>query len=74
MLNLIGGGQNVDEGVIGKFMAARFNKQGNLAALIPSIDPDLKWKPCSRVEGACGSDGLALVAGSIQSIPLICIF
>jgi acetyl-CoA C-acetyltransferase len=63
VLKQIGGGANVDEGVISNFMAARFNKQGNLAALIPSIDPDLRWKPCCRVEGACGSGGLALVAG-----------
>ena len=41
-------------------MAARFNKQGHLAALIPSIDPDLRWKPCTRVECACASGGVAL--------------
>jgi len=67
VLRQIGGGKNVDEGVISNFMAARFNKQGNLAALIPSVDPDLRWKPCSRVEGACGSGGLGLVAG-IKSV------
>ena len=66
-LKQIGGGKNVDEGVIGNFMAARFNKQGNLAALIPSVDEDLKWKPCCRVEGACGSGGLALING-IKSV------
>jgi acetyl-CoA C-acetyltransferase/acetyl-CoA acyltransferase len=59
-LKQIGGGANVDEGVISNFMAARFNRQGNLAALIPSIDPALRWKPCTRVEGACGSGGLGL--------------
>lgn len=67
VLKQIGGGKNVDEGVISNFMAARFNKQGNLAALIPSVDPDLRWKPCCRVEGACGSGGLGLVAG-IKSV------
>lgn len=66
-LALIGGGKNVDEGVISNFMAARFNKQGNLAGLIPAVDEDLRWKPCSRVEGACGSGGLALMAG-IKSV------
>jgi len=66
-LKQIGGGKNVDEGVISNFMAARFNKQGNLAALIPYIDEELRWKPCSRVEGACGSGGLALAAG-IKSV------
>jgi acetyl-CoA C-acetyltransferase/acetyl-CoA acyltransferase len=62
VLGRIGGGKNVDEGVIGNFMAARFNRQGNLAALIPAIDEDLRWKPCVRVEGACGSGGFALLA------------
>jgi acetyl-CoA C-acetyltransferase len=60
-LKQIGGGERVDEGVIGNFMAARFNKQGHLAALIPSVDPSLRYKPCCRVEGACGSGGLALM-------------
>jgi acetyl-CoA acetyltransferase len=63
-LKQIGGGKNVDEGVISNFMAARFNKQGNLAALIPFVDEDLRWKPCCRVEGACGSGGLGLMAGT----------
>jgi acetyl-CoA C-acetyltransferase/acetyl-CoA acyltransferase len=64
VLAQIGGGTNVDEGVISNFMAARFNKQGNLAALIPSVDPDLRWKPMIRVEGACGSGGLGLVTAA----------
>ena len=51
VLAQIGGGKNVDEGVIGNFMAARFNRQGHLAALIPSIDPDLRWKPCDPGRG-----------------------
>ncbi|KPL03820.1 MAG: 3-ketoacyl-CoA thiolase [candidate division Zixibacteria bacterium SM23_73_2] len=59
--------ENIDEGVIGNFMAARFNKQGNLAALIPTIHPSLEFKPHTRVEGACGSGGLALLT-SVKSI------
>jgi acetyl-CoA acetyltransferase len=55
---------NIDEGVIGNFMAARFNKQGNLAAIMPMIDPKLEYKPLVRVEGACGSGGLALVTAA----------
>jgi acetyl-CoA C-acetyltransferase/acetyl-CoA acyltransferase len=51
---------NIDEGVIANFMAARFNRQGNLAAFIPAIDPALLYLPCSRVEGACGSGGLGI--------------
>lgn len=62
-LKLIGGPQNVDEGVIGNFMAARFNKQANLPAFIPMIDKGLLWKPCISTEGACASGGLALMAG-----------
>ena len=60
-LQQIGGGTNVDEGVIGNFMASRFSKQGHLAALIPSVDESLRWKPCCRVEGACASGGLGLM-------------
>jgi len=67
VLAQIGGAANVDEGVIGNFMAARFNHQGHLGALIPSIDDGLLWKPCHRVEGACASGGLALLAG-IRSV------
>lgn len=62
-LKQIGGAKNVDESVISNFMAARYNKQGNLAGFIPSIDEGLKFKPATRVEGACGSGGLALTSG-----------
>lgn len=58
---------HIDEGIIGNFMAARFNKQGNLAALMPTIHPSLEYKPHTRVEGACGSGGLALLT-SVKSI------
>ncbi len=67
VLQQVGGAANVDEGVIGNFMAARFNGQGNLASLIPAIDEGLRWKPCTRVEGACCSGALALAAG-IKSV------
>jgi len=60
-LEMIGGAKNVDECVIGNFMAARFNKQGNLPGFFPMLDPELKYKPAIRVEGACASGGLALV-------------
>jgi acetyl-CoA C-acetyltransferase len=66
-LRQIGGAEHVDEGVISNFMAARFNKQGHLAALIPSVDPGLRWKPCVRVEGACASGGLGLMT-AIKSV------
>ncbi len=53
----------IDEGVIGNFMAARFNRQAHLSALFPAIDEHLRFKPAIRVEAACASGGLALVAG-----------
>ncbi len=56
----IKGPEHIDEGVISNFMAARFNRQGNLAAFFPAIDPSLKYKPFTRVEGACGSGGLGV--------------
>ena len=50
----------IDQGVIGNFMASRFNKQGHLNALLPEAFDGLLHKPCTRVEGACGSGGLAV--------------
>ncbi len=66
-LKQIGGAKNVDESLIGNFMAARFNKQGNLPGFVPMIDEGLQWKPAISVEGACGSGGLALMSG-IKSV------
>ncbi|MGD9978043.1 MAG: hypothetical protein AB7S54_08930 [Bacteroidales bacterium] len=63
----LGGAQNVDEGVIGNFMASRFVKQGHLGAFLPIIDDGLRYKPSLRVEGACASGGLALISG-IRSV------
>jgi acetyl-CoA acetyltransferase len=66
-LNQIGGAANVDEGVVGNFMAARFNNQAHLGAFMPMIDKGLQFKPSISVEGACASGGLALITG-IKSI------
>ena len=52
VLKQIGGAKNVDESVIGNFMAGRFNKQGHLDGFIPMIDKGLSMKPAVRVEGA----------------------
>lgn len=62
VLKQIGGAQNVDDGVIGNFMAARFNNQANLPGFLPYIDKGLSMKYGTSVEGACGSGGLALQA------------
>lgn len=66
-LQKIGGGEKVDECVIGNFMAARFNKQANLPGFFPMIDPALRYKPATAVEGACASGGLALTS-AIRSV------
>ena len=62
-LQQIGGAANVDDCVIGNFMASRFNKQAHLGGFFPMIDPALAFKPAIRVEGACASGGLALITG-----------
>ena len=67
VLKQIGGAKNVDEAVIGNFIASRFNNQANLAGFIPYIDEGLRYIPCTRVEGACGTGALALVTG-IKSV------
>lgn len=61
------GAEAIDEGVIGNFMAARFNRQGHLGSLMTIADPALEYKPMIRVEGACASGGLALATG-IKSV------
>ncbi|MFC2104411.1 3-ketoacyl-CoA thiolase [Bacteroidota bacterium] len=66
-LKMVNGPQNIDEGVIGNFMASRFVKQAHLGAFLPMIDEGLRNKPSLRVEGACASGGLALVTG-IKSV------
>ncbi|MBC7187683.1 MAG: 3-ketoacyl-CoA thiolase [Calditrichaeota bacterium] len=63
----IGSAEFIDEAVIGNFMAARFCRQGHLAAFLPAVDEALRFKPCTRTEGACASGGLAVYTG-IKSI------
>jgi acetyl-CoA C-acetyltransferase len=57
----------VDEGVIGNFMAERFNRQGHLGAFLALVHPSYVYKPSLRVEGACASGGLALVT-AVKSV------
>jgi acetyl-CoA C-acetyltransferase len=61
--------QAIDEGIIGSFMSARFLKQANLPGFLPFMIPDLKGKPCTAVEGACGTGGraIAMAARSVLS-------
>ncbi|HHS13502.1 MAG TPA: 3-ketoacyl-CoA thiolase [bacterium] len=67
VLEQISDPDSIDEGVIGNFMAARFNRQGNLASLMVNIHPSLQYKPMVRVEGACGSGGLCLTT-AVKSV------
>lgn len=57
----------IDEGIIGSFMSGRFLKQANLPGFLPFIIPDLNGKPCTAVEGACGTGGRA-IATAMRSI------
>jgi len=59
--------EHIDEGVIGNFIASRFCHQGNLGGFFPMVHPTFQYKPCMRVEGACDSGGLALVA-SVKTV------
>lgn len=51
---------HLDEGIIGSFMAAGFLKQANLPGFLPFMLPELQGKPCTAVEGACGTGGRAI--------------
>lgn len=57
----------LEEGIIGSFMPARFLKQGNLPGFLPFMLPELQGKPCTAVEGACGTGGRAIAHG-IRSV------
>lgn len=59
----LSGPEVIDEGVVGNFMAGRFNKQGHLGAMLALVHPSYLYKPSMRVEGACASGGLALTVG-----------
>lgn len=58
---------DVDEGIIGSFMSGRFIKQANLPGFLPFMVPSLQGKPCTAVEGACGTGGRA-VATAVRSV------
>ncbi len=53
----------VQKGYVGNFTGELFAKQGHLGAVLAGAHPDLKHKPFARLEGACASGGLALLAG-----------
>jgi acetyl-CoA C-acetyltransferase len=53
-----------DEGMIGSFMSARFINQANLPGFLPFMAPSLLGKPCTGIEGACGTGGRAIAAAA----------
>lgn len=55
--------ERVQKGFVGNFTGEIFVQQGHLGALLAGADPAFALKPFTRVEGACASGGLALVAG-----------
>ena len=57
----------IDEGIIGSFMSQSFLNQGNLPGFLPFIIPELLGKPCTAVEGACGTGGRA-IATAMRSV------
>lgn len=65
-----------DEGIIGSFMSGRFIKQGNLPGFLPFMIPSLSGKPCTAVEGACGTGGraVAMAMRSVLSDIADCVF
>lgn len=58
---------NIDEGILGSFMAGRFLNQANLPGFLPFMVDQLYGKPCTGVEGACGTGGRVLGA-AIRSV------
>lgn len=56
-----------DEGIIGSFMSARFLKQANIPGFLPFMVASLQGKPCTGVEGACGTGGRA-IAMAVRSV------
>ncbi|MFQ5654611.1 MAG: hypothetical protein ACE5GW_07760, partial [Planctomycetota bacterium] len=55
--------RHVDRGVVGNFVGELFANQGHLGALLAAAHPELAYKPFHRVEGACATGALALLAG-----------
>ncbi|MGE3166281.1 MAG: hypothetical protein AB7O52_15345 [Planctomycetota bacterium] len=56
--------EQIDRGVVGNFVGELFSQQGHLGALAVAGHPGLAYKPFHRVEGACASGGLAVLAAA----------
>ncbi len=55
--------KDVQKGFVGNFVGELFSNQGHLGSVLASAHPDLAGKAFSRLEGACASGALALLAG-----------
>ncbi len=54
--------KDIDGVWIGNFSGGGFNSQEHLAPCVVDIDPDLRFKPATRVENACASGSAAIAA------------
>lgn len=55
--------ETVDRLYVGNFVGELFSSQGHLGAAMVGAHPAFDGKPAARLEGACASGGLALLAG-----------
>lgn len=54
--------KDIDGIWIGNFSGGGFNSQEHLAPCVVDIDPELRFKPATRVENACASGSAAIAA------------
>jgi acetyl-CoA acetyltransferase len=54
---------DIDRCMVGNFVGELFCQQGHLGAAMIGAHPGLAGKPSVRLEGACASGGLAMMAG-----------
>jgi acetyl-CoA acyltransferase len=57
----------IEKGFVGNFVGECFVNQGHLGAMMARAHPSFSGKPFARLEGACASGGLAVLAG-VESI------
>ncbi len=56
-------GDAIDRAYVGNFAGQLFVNQGHLGAMLARVHKDLVGKPIMRMEAACASGGIAVVAG-----------
>jgi len=52
----------IDRCFVANFAGELFNQQGHLGAAVAGVHPAFMYKPSMRLEGACASGGLAMIA------------